>query len=171
MSGSPWQVRSTALAACACALALALALGCAGCSTAPPEPRKPTNARAATAVVKSGGISVSLRSDPAVTGPGGTFSLTLVVRNLSSKPFSWTSPSGQTYEFLAFDKGGSEVWRWSEGKVFIQIVTQVTIAPSETKVYKVAWNTAGTAAGLYTIQGYFLGLPTLRPSVSVEITP
>ncbi len=165
------RVRSAALSTCACALALALALGCAGCSTAPPEPKKPTNARAATTVVKSGGISVSLRCDPSVTRPGGSFSLTLVVRNLSGRPFSWTSPSGQTYEFLAFDKGGSEAWRWSRGMAFIQIVTQVTIAPSESKVYKVAWNTAGTAAGLYTIQGYFLGLASLRPSVSVEITP
>ena len=171
MSASPQRPRCARFATCACALALALALGSAGCSTAPPEPVKPSNARAATGVVKSGGISVSLRSDPAVTRAGGTFSLTLVVRNLSGKPFSWTSTSGQTYEFLAFDTAGNEVWRWSRGMAFIQIVTQITIAPSDSEVYKVAWNTAGAAAGLYTIQGYFLGLPTLRPSVSVQITP
>ena len=160
-----------AVTPCAVALAVLLALSFSGCGSSAPEPKKPTDARATTAVLKSNGISVSLRSDPAVTGPGGTFALTLVVRNLSGKPFSWTSPSGQTYEFLAFDKAGNEVWRWSKGMVFIQIVTQITINPGDSKVYKVAWNTAGTAAGLYSIQGWFLGLPSLRPSVSVEIKP
>jgi hypothetical protein len=188
------RAKKSLLAPCAVCVALALVIGFAGCGSSTPEPKKPTNARAATAVVKSGGISVSLRSDPAVSArlltndlstvepapmyistpesaSGGTFSLTLVVRNLSGKPFSWTSPSGQTYEFLAFDKAGNEVWRWSKGRVFIQIVTQITINPGDSKVYKVAWNTGGTAAGLYAIQGYFLGLPSLRPSVSVEIEP
>ena len=55
--------------------------------------------------------------------------------------------------------------------VFIQIVTRITINPGDSKVYKVGWNTDGTAAGLYAIQGWFLGLPSLRPSVSVEIKP
>lgn len=171
MSVQRYSAKKAAFVLCAVGAALALALGFSGCASGPPEPKKPTNARVATAVVKSGGISVSIRSDPAITGPGGSFSLTLVVRNLSGKPFSWTSPSGQTYEFLAFDKAGNEVWRWSKGMVFIQIVTQITINPGDSKVYKVAWNTAGMSAGLYTIQGYFLGLPSLRPSVSVEIKP
>ena len=164
-------IKAALFSMCVVVLATALVLGLSGCSSGPPEPKKPTNSRAATSVLKSAGISVSLRSDPAVTKSGGTFSLTLVVRNLSGKPFSWTSPSGQTYDFIAFDKGGSEAWRWSKGMVFIQTVTQITIAPGESKVYKVAWNTAGTAAGIYAVQGYFLGLPNMRPAVSVEITP
>lgn len=165
------RVKKWALAPCAVAVAITIALSFSGCGSSTPEPKKPKDARAATAVLKSNGISVSLRSDPAVTAAGGTFSLTLVVRNLSGKPFTWTSPSVQTYDFVAYDKSGNEVWRWSKGMVFIQIVTRIAINPGDSKVYKVAWNTDGTAAGLYAIRGWFLGLPSLRPSVSVEIKP
>jgi hypothetical protein len=141
-----------------------------GCSAGPPEPSKPPDPQAASNVQKVGGISVSVTCEPAVTPAGGTFALTLAVRNLSGRRISYTLPSGQTYEFLAFERGGGEVWQWSKNMVFIQTVNQVVLEPDQSEVYKVAWNTGSTAPGLYTIQGYFLGLPDVRPAVSVEIT-
>ena len=161
--------RAAARTACVIALVSAVALYFGGCAAGPPEPGKPADPRAAIGIEKVGGISVSLRSDPAVTPRGGTFSITLTVRNLSGKKVEYTSPSGQTYEFLAFDKGGQEVWRWSKGMMFIQVVSAVILEPGASKTFKVAWDSAA-APGLYTIQGYLLGLGNVRPSVSVEIT-
>lgn len=119
---------------------------------------------------KVNGISVSLRSSPAVARAPGTFSLTLVVRNLSGKAVTYNLDSGQAYEFIAFQKGAREVWRWSEGMMFTQAINPVTIQPDGSETFKVAWNTGPAAPGLYTIQGYFLGLPDVRPALSVEIT-
>jgi hypothetical protein len=143
-------------------VAVIVVLLAAGCSAAPPEPKKPANRQMSSAVEKVNGISVSLRSEPAVTAPGGTFALTLVVRNLSGKAV--------TYDFLTFRKGGEEIWRWSRGVLFTQALNPVTIEPGGSEVYKVAWNTGSTGTGLYTIQGFFMGLPDVRPAVSVEIT-
>jgi hypothetical protein len=152
------------------ALLLAGSLALSGCSAGPAGPKKPSNRQMASAVQKASGFSVTLRSEPAVGPTGGTFSLTLTVRNLSGKPASFTLPSGQTYEFAAFTRGGDEVWRWSKGMMFTQALAPVTFAPGDSQVYKVAWNTGTTPSGLYSIQGYFLGLPDIKPTVSVEIT-
>jgi hypothetical protein len=151
-------------------VAVIVVLLAAGCSAAPPEPKKPANRQMSSAVEKVNGISVSLRSEPAVTAPGGTFALTLVVRNLSGKAVTYDLKSGQTYDFLTFRKGGEEIWRWSRGVLFTQALNPVTIEPGGSEVYKVAWNTGSTGTGLYTIQGFFMGLPDVRPAVSVEIT-
>jgi hypothetical protein len=145
-------------------------LALAGCSAGPAEPKPPSSRQMSSAVQKESGFSVTLRSEPAVSKPGGTFSLTLTVRNLSGKTATFTLPTGQTYEFAAFAKGGDEVWRWSKGMMFTEALAPVTFAPGEGQVYKVAWNTGSTPRGLYSIQGYFLGLPDIRPAVSVEIT-
>jgi Intracellular proteinase inhibitor len=149
---------------------LVAALAVCGCAAGPPEPSKPSNKQLSSAVEKVNGISVSLRSEPAVTNPGGTFSLTLVIRNLSGKAATYDLKNGQLYDFIAFQKGGGEVWRWSQGVMFTQALNPVTLEPGASEVYKVAWNTGSTAPGLYTIQGYFTGLPDVRPAVSVEIT-
>ncbi|MHB8895266.1 MAG: BsuPI-related putative proteinase inhibitor [Candidatus Geothermincolia bacterium] len=142
-----------------------------GCSAGPAGPTTPSNKQMSSAVQKEGGISVTLRSVPAVTPRGGTFALTLNVRNLSGKQVSYDLPSGQAYEFVSFLKGGDEVWRWSRGMVFTQAVSPITLAPGDSLVYKVAWSTGSAQAGLYSIQGYFLGLPDVKPTVSVELTP
>lgn len=152
----------------AVALLVAVSLVC-GCSAGPAEPAPPKNKQMSSAVQKVGGISVSLRSQPAVAAPGASFALTLVVRNLSGKTATYKLPTGQEYEFIAFATGGDEVWRWSKGMFFTQAIEPVTLAPGDSKIYKVAWDTGSTAAGLYSIQGFFLGLPDVRPTVSVEI--
>ena len=141
----------------------------ASCSAGPQGPPRPSNRQLVSAVSKAGGLSVTLRSTPAVAAAGATFSLTLDLRNLSGKTLTFDLPSSQEYEFLAFERGGEEVWRWSEGVLFAQARTKVLLAPGENVVYKVAWNAADVPEGLYTVQGYFLGLPGTAPAVTVEI--
>jgi len=147
-----------------------VALALCGCSSGTPEPKRPSNPRMSSSVQKVNGISVTLRAQPAVAKQGGTFDLTLTVRNLSGKPVTYTLPTGQTYEFIASTKGGGDVWRWSQGKFFTEAVNTIALAPGASKDFKVAWDLGTTAAGLYTIQGFFLGLPGVRPTVSVEVT-
>lgn len=150
-------------------LALAVLTLAAGCSAGPPESGPPANRQSAEAVQRVGDVSVTLTTTPAVAFPGGTFALTLVVRNLSEKKLEYRLPTGQTYEFKAFVRHGEEVWRWSRGMYFIQKVNALVLEPGGSTVYKVAWNTGAEPPGLYTVQGCFLGLPGTLPAVSVEI--
>lgn len=143
----------------------------AGCSAGRAEPPLSGDRRSASNVQKSDRISVTLRSEPASVASGGSFSLTLVVRNLSGKRAEYTLPTGQTFELVAFERGGAEVWKWSKGLFFLQAVNEVILEPGGSKTFKASWNSGSSKPGLYTVQGYFLGLPDVRPAVALEITP
>lgn len=143
----------------------------AGCGAGPAETRPPAGTGGTSGVKKGEGISLSLRCEPRVAVAGAVFSLTLNVRNLSGHKRTFDLPSGQVYDFVAFAADGLEAWRWSEGVLFTQAVTPVTLAPDESKVFKVAWDPSGLAAGKYRVEGFFLGMDGLRPAALVEVSP
>ena len=124
-----------------------------------------------TGIKKSGDFSVSLTAEPGVVESGEGVSLTLVVRNLSEEGRTLELASSKTYDFVAFEKGGEEVWRWSSGMMFTQVIGSETIEAKGSKVYKVLWPTTGLMPGTYTVEGYFLGLKDIRPSVEIELKP
>lgn len=150
---------------------LALALLASGCTAGPSEPVVTHGTGMVSCVQKDQGFSVTLRSQPEVARPGGEFSLTLTVRNLSGEKRDFVLPDARTYEFKAFARGGDQVWSSGQGSVSAQVITTVSFQPDDSRVYKLAWDTTGRATGDYTVQGYFLGLPDVRPSVPVVITP
>ena len=141
----------------------------AGCGTEPRENGQAAGNAGVSSVKKADGIQVTLRSEPKVAKPGGEFSLTLNVRNLSGESRTFTLPSTQNYEFISTAKGGGQAWRWSNGMMFAQVVTPMKMAAGDSSVFKAAWDPAGLSTGKYTIQGYFLGMDQLRPTVTVEI--
>jgi hypothetical protein len=87
----------------------ALAYGCGPFSRpADPERRKPVSSEplAAELEVKVGnGVELALR-----------------VTNNTTGKLELLFPSGQTHDFTVVDSTGREVWRWSEGRMFTQIV-------------------------------------------------
>lgn len=150
---------------------LVIAAITAGCAAGPAEEKPKVSGSAVTSIKKSGDFSVSLTAEPGVVESGEGVSLTLVVRNLSEEGRTLELASSQTYDFVAFEKDGEEVWRWSSGMMFTQVIGSVTIQARGSKVYKVSWSMAGFQPGTYTVEGYFLGLKDVRPSVEVELKP
>jgi hypothetical protein len=142
-----------------------------GCGTSPGGEKPSAGADWVSSVEEADGVSVTLRSEPRVVKPGGTFSMTLNVRNLSGDSREFTLPSTQTHEFTSFASDGSEVWRLSKGMTFAQAVTPMKMAAGDSQVFEAAWNTEGVSAGEYSVQGYFLGMESLRPTVTVRIEP
>lgn len=146
-------------------LAVSLTSGC-GSKGEDGEQKKPTPDKS---VVNGEGFAVSLSVEPPVLEQGGQFRLTLNVSNESGKSRTFDIASGQTYDFFATDSAGDKVWVWSEGMSFIQVVQQLTIEAGGSKQYIEFWKPEGVKPGKYTIQGLFVGLPTLDPEVDVEI--
>ena len=140
-----------------------------GCAAGPGEEQPSVSGPSVTSVLKQDDLTVSLTANPRVLESGKGLPLTLSIRNLSKKPRTFDLTSGQTYEFIAYEKNRDEVWRWSSGMMFIQIMRSETIEAGGNKVYRVSWPTAGIKPGAYTVNGYFLGLPDLKPGVEIEI--
>jgi len=146
-----------------------LAVVAVGCAAGPREEKPSVSGPSVTSVLKQDDFSVSLTANQRVLESGKGLPLTLSVRNLSKKPRSFDLTSGQTYEFIAYEKNGDEVWRWSSGMMFIQVMRSETIEAGGNKIYRVSWPTGDIKAGIYTVKGYFLGLPDLKPGVDIEI--
>lgn len=78
----------------------------------------------------AGGLCVTLTvtPDPPVSGAAVTWHL--VVENRGETPITLTFSSGQQAE-VALTEGDREVWRWSEGRAFTQVVSEFALGPGE----------------------------------------
>lgn len=96
--------------------------------------------------------SISPRPVPAITGFGALVSLNqpeywtnlmppgatapeitanLVVFNQSRIPVTFRFPTSQRYDFAITNSNGVEVWRWSRGKIFAQVLGSLTLQPGQ----------------------------------------
>lgn len=64
----------------------------------------------------------------------------LMIQNQSTQEIEWVFPSSQKYEIVVTNTEGDEVYRYSKGRMFTQVVQYETIAPSDYIVYTERWN-------------------------------
>ena len=96
--------------------------------------------------------------------------LVLTVHNVSDAPRSLALPSAQTFEFAVTSADGAEVWRWSQGRMFAQMLTELSLAPGESRRFEARWDRTrpdGTRAGPgeYRVVG---SIPALEPGRAVS---
>ena len=84
-------------------------------------------------------LRLDLRADRPIYAVGQPVQLTLAVTNPGLAPISLTAPSSQLYDFAVL-RDGSEVWRWSADKMFLTVLTQLTISPGETRTFTERWD-------------------------------
>ncbi|NLC57826.1 MAG: hypothetical protein GX774_13400 [Armatimonadetes bacterium] len=102
--------------------------------TTPPAPPAPTPAPELRQ-----SLAVDLRTDQQTYAPGTPIELTLRLENQGDQPVRLQMSSGQQYDFLVL-RDGQEVWRWSQGRSFIQTLTSLVLAPEETRSFTVTWD-------------------------------
>jgi hypothetical protein len=91
-------------------------------------------------------------------GRGEAVTLRLVLRNDTGASQSLQCGSARTHDVVVTGADGREVWRWSHGRVFAQMLTDVAVAPGESREFRVTWNqttNAGAAVppGRYQARG------------------
>lgn len=95
-----------------------------------------------------------------------TFALT--IRNRSNAARTLTLPSSQTHDCIVYSAKKQEVWRWSAGRLFTQAITELSLAPGESRSFTSTWNLtdrkgAPLPAGDYQVVGLVPGrAPGLR---------
>jgi hypothetical protein len=72
------------------------------------------------------------------THTGDALSLALTVTNTGDSPVELSFRDGQRIDAVA-ERDGSEVWRYSEGRMFAMAVGSETLAPDESTTYEVEW--------------------------------
>lgn len=76
-----------------------------------------------------------------VTGDSVRFRLRVANDGAAAVPLEFGS--AQRYDFVIFDGAGAEVWRWSSGRMFAQVVGLERLEPGAVLEYEESWDPAG----------------------------
>ncbi|HJQ12985.1 MAG TPA: BsuPI-related putative proteinase inhibitor [Gemmatimonadaceae bacterium] len=68
---------------------------------------------------------------------------TLNVKNNTGKMLELRFPSGLTHDFVVKDFAGTEIWRWSSGRMFTSVMRATTIKGRSATTYAESWSTKG----------------------------
>jgi hypothetical protein len=85
------------------------------------------------------GQATALASSVEVEVRGDSVRLVLHVTNPTDQPVALEFSSGQRYDFAVRTRDGTDVWRWSADKSFMQAVGSETIPPGGTLDYSEVW--------------------------------
>jgi hypothetical protein len=81
---------------------------------------------------------MSLDCSLAVSASSSAVDFTFHVENTGSDPVELNFSSAQTHD-VTVTSGGSEVWRFSEGKMFAQMMQSETLAGGDAVRYEATW--------------------------------
>jgi hypothetical protein len=73
----------------------------------------------------------------------------LAVFNTADRRVEVNFPDGRTRDFAVYDAAGREVWRWSRGRLFTQVMQNKPIAAHDSTRYAEEWK--APAPGRYTV--------------------
>ena len=94
----------------------------------------------------------------------------LSVTNTGSATQTLTFASGQKYDFLVTDKAGTEVWRWSTGRMFTQEIQNIQLKSGETDNYFGGVPAGYLGKGDYSIVGWLTATELLGEKLSLVIS-
>ena len=83
-------------------------------------------------------IRLSLATNKASYDRGEQVELTLTVTNAGKEPAALSFRSAKQYDFI-IKEDEKELWRWSQGRMFAQALTTLTLQARESKSFPVVW--------------------------------
>lgn len=109
-------------------------------------------------------VDVRARTDKRTYRPDEPIMVSLEIVNRGRQPVDLSFRSAQRYDVLIKDRQGRDVWRWSQGQMFAQILGTETLKPSRRLRYRVSVRER-LPPGAYTIVGV---VPAMEGRLSSE---
>lgn len=116
-----------------------------------------------------GGIKLVLQTAKESYLVGEPVPLKFEITNTGSEAAQLTFPSGERFDFLV-KHDGQEIWRWSYGKQFIQVLTQLTLEPGQSITYEIEWPQVDNA-GNSVPSGAYEAIALLTATEPLESAP
>jgi len=122
--------------------------------------------RSLTSSTKAAGLNVQLKPEspeiwlnkmPPSPSPR-PFALMLAVTCRPDDDWSGVCPTSQLYDFTV-ELGGHTIWRWSDGRVFLPVLTPVMMPAGATFTYSETWIIVPeniSEEGMYTLRGLYI---------------
>jgi len=83
---------------------------------------------------------------------GEPIKVNLTLANFGPKPVALTFPSSKIFDLEIVDSSGRVVYRWSQGKFFLMVISRVVLEPGESKSTTITCE-CELPEGIYTILG------------------
>ncbi|MDD3654155.1 MAG: BsuPI-related putative proteinase inhibitor [Desulfotomaculaceae bacterium] len=121
------------------------------------------------------GLLYTLSTNKSVYRQGENVIITLVKTNVSSRNVNLSYRTTQRFDFVARSRANQrEVWRWSRGRSFAQVTSNIRLDPGERQTFRVVWDQDDNrgeqvAPGSYTIEGFNVARELRNESISVTI--
>jgi hypothetical protein len=120
-------------------------------------------------ILHTASVGATLSSDQPEYLAGKPVNLTFIVTNHSKASADYEFNNGQLYDIVISDATGKIVWRWSQNKVFPQLMSHLNLATNESATYNVQWlqrdnDDHPLPAGTYSVLAQLI--PMARPEVT-----
>lgn len=116
------------------------------------------------------GFGVSLVTDKPVYALGEPVHIAFEVANHRAAPVTLRFSSAQRFDMVIEDARGTEVWRWSAGRMFAAVMGQETLGPDNPSLTYEAEFAGELAPGRYTIKALLTdGSRQVSATIGVEV--
>src|SRR3990172_4325658 len=116
------------------------------------------------------GLKATLTADKPAYASGEPLTFTLKVINDTPKPVRLSFRTAQRFDLVMEDPQGREVWRWSAGRLFAQVLGHETLGPSGGEFVARATAEGRFPPGIYTVKGIIPALEGgLAASASITV--
>jgi hypothetical protein len=101
---------------------------------------------------------------------GEPIKMTLKIFNYTEEDIAFQFNTSQRYDFIIEDEEGNEIWRWSEGRIFAQMLGEEILGPSNPEVIYTAEYKDRLSLGYYKITGIFIAQEKpMSGSIVIEV--
>ncbi|MCL5773073.1 MAG: BsuPI-related putative proteinase inhibitor [Firmicutes bacterium] len=121
------------------------------------------------------GLIFKVTADKKSYNKGEKVNITLKITNQGEKTAFFDFSTSKKYDFWVKDESGKEVWRWSNDRVFLQVLTNMKLDAGKSRTFKEIWNQEDNEGnqlkpGRYIIYGEIsLEKPLYAGSFQIEI--
>jgi len=113
---------------------------------------------------------ISMMIDKMSYSVGEPIMMTLKVFNYTEEDVVFYFNTSKRYDFIIEDEEGNEIWRWSEGRMFAQMLGEEILGPSNPEVTYTAEYRNKLSPSYYKITGIFVARDRpMSGSIVVEV--
>ena len=113
---------------------------------------------------------ISMSTDKMSYAVGEAIMITLKFFNYTEEDIIFHFNTSQRYDFIIEDKEGNEIWRWSEGRMFAQMLGEEILGPRNPEVIYKAEYKGKLIPGYYKIIGVLVAKDRpMSGSIIIEV--
>jgi len=113
---------------------------------------------------------ISMSTDKMIYFVGEPIKMTLKIFNYTEGEITFHFNTSQRYDFIIEEEEGSEIWRWSQERMFAMVLGEETLGPLNPEVIYVAEYKDRLSPSYYKITGIFVAQEKpMSGSIIIEV--